>query len=430
MVKWTLLFAVSFLLGALLLLGSAQAAEEKESSLVDVAAPTAPHEVSAQLCGQCHQAIYEEWQGSMHAQSTALTDPIHGFMYRKVIGEPDKEGVTSKRGQYPVCLKCHAPNAAIQKKTKIDAKPAFNEGVNCIVCHTISGFKGVEGKDGKLRLGISAYEISKTSLQAPSGKNYSTSPEADEAASNHSMPFHPYPMTGENASLFKSSEMCLGCHAKRNNGHGIPVCATGDEIKESKSSVSCQSCHMPVVNGRASHAMLGGHDKTMVKRGVALQLAVDEKGGALQAKVTMENLLPHKYPTGAPFRNVYLQLSAFDDKGEEVWKNFTTHPLKDDKQAVLVYVLGDGEGKPTGAPKAKEVLSDSRLKPHEERVLEYEIPAKGVVRVRAELLYNLLLPGMLKDLKDLDEDLKAPKQAAFAEVLLGDSDKVQAAKSE
>ncbi|UJS24847.1 cytochrome c family protein [Thiothrix winogradskyi] len=186
----------------------------------------------------------------------------------------------------PACLQCHAPNAAIQKKTKLDAQPSFNEGVNCIACHTIQGFKGIEGEEGKLRLGTAAYDISKTSLQAPSGKHYTTTPgvEGHEEASN--------------------------------------------------SSVTCQACHMPVVNGRISHNMMGGHDAATVKRGVVMTLKVDKADAKLKAKIDLKNQLPHNFPTGAPFRNVYLQLTAHDAKGVEVWKNYTTHPLKDDKQGI------------------------------------------------------------------------------------------------
>lgn len=353
----------------------------------------------------------------MHAQSSALKDPIHGAMYRKVIGDPTKEGVTSKKGKFPVCLKCHAPNAAIQKKTKIDSRPAFNEGVNCITCHTIERFKGVEKPDGKLRLGVSAYDISTTSLQAPSGKHYSTAPEAMDADAN-SRQFHPYPMKG-NATLFQSSDMCLGCHAKRNNMHGVPVCATGDEYKASASSVSCQSCHMPIVNGRASHAMLGGHDDRMVARGVVLSLDAVKDGAGIKATVTMKNRLPHKFPTGAPFRNVYLELTAVDADGKRVWRNFESHPIKDDKQAVLFYVLGDGAGKPVGAPAAKEVLADSRLEPHGEKTLTYSIPAEGVSAVRAELKYSLVLPGMKKMLAPVAEEaLLSSRRVAFTELAL------------
>ncbi|MFK5985562.1 MAG: multiheme c-type cytochrome [Pseudomonadota bacterium] len=44
-------------------------------------------------CRLCHMEIYEQWQGSMHAKSTALSDPIHRAFYKKVIGDPTKEGV-------------------------------------------------------------------------------------------------------------------------------------------------------------------------------------------------------------------------------------------------------------------------------------------------------------------------------------------------
>ncbi|MGF1546092.1 MAG: multiheme c-type cytochrome, partial [Thiotrichales bacterium] len=71
--------------------------------------PTAPHEVSSKVCGECHQEIYDEWKGSMHAQSTALTDPIHGAFYRSEVGDPTQEGQTMKDGKFPVCLGCHAP---------------------------------------------------------------------------------------------------------------------------------------------------------------------------------------------------------------------------------------------------------------------------------------------------------------------------------
>ena len=36
-----------------------------------------------------------------------------------------------KNGKYPVCLQCHAPNAALEKKTKLDAKQAYADGISC-----------------------------------------------------------------------------------------------------------------------------------------------------------------------------------------------------------------------------------------------------------------------------------------------------------
>ena len=127
------------------------------------------HQVSAEVCQTCHQDIYKQWKGSMHAQSTALTDPLHGAFYQQEAGSPTEEGVLHKKsGKYPVCLSCHAPNAAIDKTTKLDAKPAYAEGVNCVACHTLKSYKGIKDAEGKQQLGLKAYEVAGT-LQGPAG---------------------------------------------------------------------------------------------------------------------------------------------------------------------------------------------------------------------------------------------------------------------
>lgn len=394
------------------------ATETPVSGLVKEPAPTAPHEVTSQVCGACHVEIFKEWKGSMHAQSSALLDPIHGAFYRKVMGDPTKEGVTNKKGKYPVCLKCHAPNASMQKKTKLDSKPAFNEGVNCVYCHTISGFKGTTKANGKQRLGQSSYENSTTSLQSPSGKNYSTAP-LPANPTPVDLPFHPFPLEGNNSALYKSNQLCMGCHDQRKNSHDVPLCATGDEYVESGDQVNCQSCHMPMVNGHSSHTWAGGHDKNMLRKALLLSLDVAKSDTGYKAKVTMKNLLPHKFPTGSPFRNAYIKLVAYNKAGEVVWQNYKSNPMKEDKGGVMIYVLGDGEGAPAGPPKAKEVLSDSRLKPHEEKTVEYDISGSDISLVRAEVLYHLLTPKLVKVLdKVLTPELKETKRVAIAEVKL------------
>ncbi len=118
----------------------------------------------------CHKEIYQQWHGSMHANSTALKDPIHATFYKKVVGDPLQDGVKMKNGKFPVCLQCHAPNAALEKATKLDAKVSYKEGVNCVACHTLKTFKGINAPDGKLQLGMMAYEIT-DSLQGPAGFN-------------------------------------------------------------------------------------------------------------------------------------------------------------------------------------------------------------------------------------------------------------------
>ena len=58
------------------------------------------------------------------------------------------------------------------------------------------------------------------------------------------------------------------------------------------------------------------------------------------------------------------------------------------------------------------------MKPNETRTLEYDIPNQpGTAIIRAEALYDLLLPPLKKGFKDkVPAELMKPKLAASAEV--------------
>jgi hypothetical protein len=364
------------------------------------------HHVTAEACGQCHKAIYDQWQGSIHAQSTALRDPIHGAFYKKLMGDPTQEGLTQpKTGKYPVCLQCHAPNAARDGKTKLDSLPAYTEGVNCVVCHTMQAYKGVMAPEGgkPLRLGVQAYEFADEALQGPNGAYHGTEPAVSPGAGNTEPVSNAFSHGEANQGVFKSSNACLGCHDQRNNTHGIPVCMTGPEVTNSGNTITCQSCHMPVNNGFADHTMGGGHVKSMVERGVAVQVNGEQTTQGIQVTVTLHNPLPHNFPTGAPFRNIYLKLTALDASGQTAWQNYQTSPFAENDPGVLMLKLGDADGKPVPPPQATRILSDTRLKPNESRILSYAIPtetAAKVVRIRAELFYQLLWPNLIHQLGD------------------------------
>jgi len=398
------------------------------------------HHESSETCKLCHKEIYKQWKGSMHAQSTALKDPIHATFYKKVVGDPTKEGVKHKAsGKFPVCLQCHAPNAARDKTTKLDAKPAYSEGVNGVACHLLKSYKGIDKPGGGLQLGMMAYESSSDTLQGP-GRYSNNALEAMKDSGASDDPFgagslesekKPNPHLGKvveldgktirslpmeaNALQLKTSDACMGCHDKRNNPHGVPLCATGDEIVDSKSSVNCLACHMPINDGLADHSMGGGHSLPMLQRSVVFDVKASKNGDKLDTKVTMVNQQPHNLPTGAPFRNIYMKLAAYDSKGNKVWENAKGHPAKKDPQAFLVYTLADAEGKPASPPVAKQPGKNTQLKPHEKRVLNYSIPAKDVALVRGELYYNLLWPGLVKKFKHLPKDLTAPTLIASSE---------------
>ncbi len=341
--------------------------------------------VSARECSGCHGQIYKQWEGSIHAQSTALKDPIHGLFYNMVVGNPRVEGVRmgKKKNKYPVCLQCHSPAAAKEGKTQLNAKKSFSEGVNCIACHALTEFKGTKKKGGGLNLGMKAYKYSSNQLQGSKGTSLLHQEFGKGGVAN-------------NPDLFRTSKACLGCHDQRNNSKKVPLCQTGGEIMTAGGSTTCQSCHMPVIDGISNHTMVGGHSAKMVGKGLAMTISATKISSVLQVKVNATNLLPHNFPTGTPFRNFFITVTALDSSGSVLWQSSKTHPIKDDKKAMFMYIIGGDDNKPAPPPKATKVLGDTRLKPNETRVLNYEIPADGVVIVVAKAYYDLLLPP-LKD---------------------------------
>lgn len=392
-------------------------------------------DVSSEVCQTCHKEIYKQWKGSMHAQSTALEDPIHATFYKKVVGDPLKAGVTMKNGKFPVCLQCHAPNAALDKHTKLDDKVAYKEGVNCVACHTLKSFKGINAPGNKLQLGMKAYEIA-DSLQGPAGFNRGLqeltagndmfggavaagdddkpNPHLGEPVTLDGKQIPALPMEA-NAGLMKSNAACMGCHDKRNNSHGVPLCATGNEYMVSKSDVTCQYCHMPMVDNMADHSMGGGHDGGMLKRSIVFTMDTKANGDKLLVSARLKNQQPHALPTGAPFRNIVFKLMAYNGNGELVWENAPDHPAKDDPQAYFAYLLADDAGKNAMPPTATQLGADTRLRPHEERELAYEIPAEGVALVRGEVHYNLLWKVLADKFQHLPQDLRDSRMIAVAE---------------
>jgi hypothetical protein len=378
------------------------------------------HHISAEACRECHQEIYAQWKGSMHANSTALNDPIHREFYLSEVGDPRAEGMKHKAsGQYPMCLKCHAPNAARDGKTKLDAVPAYNEGVNCLTCHMLKSYKGVLPQEpgAKMKLGIDAYEMGDI-LQGPSGKVFSQmalpAPPPESGLATPS--FHPFAMES-NTALLRTAEACLGCHERRDNPKGVPLCNTGEEFRAA-GNFNCQQCHMPVNNGFADHSMAGGHNQAMLERGVIMVLRAGKEGAEIRADIELKNMLPHKMPTGAPFRNLFLKVSAYNNLGQMVWQSAQQHPMKDDPQAMFMLRLLDDEDKPAPPPQATKVGKDSRLEPGETRILSYLLPAQNVAVVRAELYYDLLLPPLKERFPNIPAELKKPRIIARAEQLM------------
>jgi hypothetical protein len=165
------------------------------------------------------------------------------------------------------------------------------------------------------------------------------------------------------------------------------------------------------------HRMAGGHDPKMVSQGVAMDMQTSREGGTIKTTIKLHNRLPHAFPTGAPFRNLYLKVATYDKDGKVLWQSYQTHPSKDDPKAFFIYAMGK-DGHPALPPEATEILGDSRLKPNEERTLEYAVPVDDKTAIlRAELFYNLLSPVLIEKFGErMPPEAKTPTLAASAEL--------------
>lgn len=186
---------------------------------------------------------------------------------------------------------------------------------NCVACHTLARYKGIQGANGKLQLGLKSYEVSQT-LQGPSGFNRGLqgltagddlfggvdednkpNPHIGGAVELDGEEIPALPLDG-NPTQLKTSDACMGCHDQRNNPHGVPLCQTGNEYSISHSQVNCLSCHMPINDGLADHSMGGGHDPAILKRSVVFDLSSERQGDILRTTATLKNQQPHSLPTG------------------------------------------------------------------------------------------------------------------------------------
>ena len=108
-----------------------------------------------QKCQKCHPNHYKEWSGSMHAY--AGEDPV--FLAMNARGQRETSGAL---GDF--CVKCHAPIAVMEGATtdglNLAELPAYQRGVTCYFCHSVTEVQGTHNNplklatDGVLRGGI------------------------------------------------------------------------------------------------------------------------------------------------------------------------------------------------------------------------------------------------------------------------------------
>ncbi|HKN86038.1 MAG TPA: hypothetical protein VJV04_04215 [Nitrospiraceae bacterium] len=256
--------------------------------------PAGLESLKAESCGQCHQAIYEEWKSSIH--SKAYQDPFFHAYWTK-----DKHSW--------VCLNCHAPlenqQATLIKdiprdrveKAAQETNPQFDpeyqkEGITCAACHV---------RDGVI---IGPFE---------------------DSAAPHPTKFDPN---------FRTAQVCYRCHNVISGPaqfYNVGPCGTYAEYEGKffmkERGFICQSCHMPEIQrpvatdgpirqGR-QHLWRGGHDPEMIKRAVAIQVvatpSVPKPGENVEVTLTLINAgAGHKLPTGDPDRHFTVEFMVED----------------------------------------------------------------------------------------------------------------------
>ncbi|EHP30928.1 hypothetical protein SMGD1_2405 [Sulfurimonas gotlandica GD1] len=329
-------------------------------------------------CKSCHPVISQEYESTMHQNSTIFKDPIHKAVW-------DKHPMNTKQGKYK-CAKCHTPTASnlkdmLGKGTKgvPDATDSTHtEGISCAYCHRIES--------------IEHGDMSNTNVVSKKEKHYfGTMKNALKSE------FHTSSSENEN---FQNGNVCIGCHSHKKNKANLNVCSTN--ISNEMDRANCVSCHMPKVSGSASnvrdtkehsfHGFPGAHtNQDMLSKYIELEFL--NNIGSFEVAVNNKSshaLLLH------PLRMSQLRVSV--ERNGKIDKF---------EPEVFVRVIGK-DGKPTPPWVANTVIKDTMIKANEKRVVTYKKELLKGDKVHVTLGYFLVKPKALKKF-GLDKDEVAKK---------------------
>lgn len=217
-------------------------------------------------CQSCHQAVWDEWQTSMHAVAWTSTSVQAAFQH---FGHDRK------------CESCHAPMpvfvTGLANPVEFRKEDHAN-GVDCISCHLTAGGRVAARK------------------------------------TNDDAPCRPIASAELHSSL-----QCAGCH--------VAIYDDWQQSSYAATGKTCQSCHMPAVADRAggtSHVYLGGHDDQTVRSAARLTCAVEGD----ELVVTVENhAAGHNFPGERHNRVLLVEVFEYSSDGDIVLGR--QHVIKD-----------------------------------------------------------------------------------------------------
>lgn len=198
--------------------------------------------ISSARCATCHTDIHPQWRQSAHAN--AFREPFYQKNVKDLIAQKD---IAYTRH----CESCHNPAAlfsgALTDKPQFKNRPFDDEGVSCIVCHSIESVNG---------RGVGGYVMGQPALiQKTDGTKIT---EASDQEILNDIAGHRRAMM---RPLLKQPEFCNACHKSQvpkelNDYKFLRAFAVGDELQMSSFSkesphpyyvrdkADCNTCHM------------------------------------------------------------------------------------------------------------------------------------------------------------------------------------------
>jgi DNA-directed RNA polymerase subunit RPC12/RpoP len=338
-------------------------------------------------CKKCHPIIYAEYQNSMHAKASIFQDPVHKAIW-------DKHPAKAKNNYK--CAKCHTPSdhAIMSGKSKLmDNEIQRTEPISCQQCHKIESIK----KHAKSNKNILTHK-KKYFFSANKSKKGSKVVFKEEShffgmfTTTTGSPYHDIDYSNEN---FYNGNMCMGCHAHKQNGKSFTVCDM--EIKQGKSKETCISCHMPKIEGtfvnlhntkiHAFHGISIHHiTPSMLSKYIKLFLKPYSEGFEIAIKNEATHTL---FPQ--PLRLNQLRVS--------IEREGKTIELKTESFA---RVIGK-DGKPSMPWLANAIIKDTSIKAHETRKVAYDTLLKKGDTVVVKFGYYVVNPKSAKKLGITDK---------------------------
>lgn len=303
--------------------------------------------LSSATCGECHTQLHRAWKASAHGR--AHVNPMYLADFRH-------------QDEPYVCEYCHTP--LVEQRDEVvtglwmawpafipraSANPRYDDtlrvdGVGCVACHQ---------RDGAM-----------------------VGPFDAQGA--------PHPTR----KVAMTQDVCRPCHTLDltvNSKLVRPIQDTFGEWEEYRrkgGEKGCIDCHMPRVApailapggpprlGR-DHRLKGPRDVAFLKTGVVIRSVKFDRRG--EARVTVFNGTGHRLPTAEPQRRLEIRLEALGATGERL-----TMASANVQRVIPLPEMVD--------------VSDTTLKPMEERELIVKVPIAGASKLRASVIFHLWDP--------------------------------------